>query len=161
MLDKCWGSYELPWHEWNSNDERGKNSWGDGSLRRFWVPPVYENRVLAQNAVFVLDGVPISDRKLQSSFRKPNSTKPNDNWKMADLLGAGSIYMKLVRPGAPNKSTTRNMASTYTIEITSAGKKEIRKHLQTLFGYTESTIYPDVEGLATHLHRALRAQHNP
>ncbi|TFD20876.1 hypothetical protein E3T42_00850 [Cryobacterium sp. TMT4-10] len=70
---------------------------------------------------------------------------------MADLLAAGSIYMKLVKPDEENASTTRNMASTFTITITSKGKLDIRDRLHNLFGYADSSIYPDIEGLCRHL----------
>lgn len=155
MLDERWGGYRLPWHEWDTKELRNQSDWGNGSLRRFWVPPTYDNRMLAQNAVFVLDGVPLSGMQIQSSFRKRNREKQNDNWRMADLVAAGSIYMKLVSPDDGNLSTTRNLASTFTIRITSAGKSDVRDQLQNLFGYSDSSIYPDIEGLSRHLAKNL------
>lgn len=151
MLDEQRGGYDLFWHDWETKEERNKRGWGNGSLRRYWVPPFYDNRMLAQNAVFVLDGIPISGMQIQSSFRKKNSAEANDNWKMADLVASGSLYMKMLKPGQRNASTTRNLASTFTIRITASGKRSIRDRLQALFGYSDSSIYPDIDGLCRHL----------
>lgn len=153
FLNAVWGGYDLPWHDWKSKADRKQEHWGDGSLRRFWVPPVYEERISAQNAVFVLDGVPISGMEIQSSFPKSRPSGSNENWKMADLLASGSIYLKLVRAGAANKSLTRNLASSYTLRISPEGKSDIRNELRDLFGYKDSTIFPDVKGLASHLNQ--------
>ncbi|WP_166805288.1 FRG domain-containing protein [Cryobacterium sp. TMT4-10] len=38
LLDEVWGGNNLPWHAWNSKELRNVNNWGNGSLRRFWVP---------------------------------------------------------------------------------------------------------------------------
>jgi hypothetical protein len=151
MLDEVWGGHKLPWHAWQTKEDRNSHDWGNGSLRRFWVPPAYDSRILAQNAVFVIDGVPISGMQIQSSFRKRSTGVKNDNWRMADLLASGSIYMKLVKPEEENLSTTRNMASTFTITITREGKLDIRDRLRNLFGYADASIYPDIEGLCRYL----------
>ncbi|GAB3580308.1 FRG domain-containing protein [Leifsonia lichenia] len=151
MLDEEWGGHRLPWHDWLTKERRNDHNWGNGSLRRFWVPPVYDSRMLAQNAVFIVEGVPISGMQIQSSFRKRNSPKSNDNWRMADLVASGSIYMKLLKPDEVNQSTARNLASTYTVRISAEGKESTRDRLQNLFGYSDSTIYPDIEGLCRHL----------
>ncbi len=155
MLDKTWGGYDLPWHDWDTKESQNEENWGNGSLRRFWVPPVYDNRMLAQNAVFVLDGVPSSGMNIQSSFRRKIPGKSNVNWKIADLVSSGSIYLKMVHPDSKNKSTTRNLASSYTVKISRGGKEEIRKRLEKQFGYTNSSIYPDIEGLCHELHSRL------
>lgn len=153
-LDDNWGSYLPAWHNWNDDDKRKTNHWGTGSLRRFWVPPIYDDRMLAQNSVFVVDGVPISSKDLQSSFRKAQGAT-NENWKIADLLATGSLYLKFYEPGVKNKSSVRNFASTYSIRVEANKKGELRKQLEDWFGYNEASIYPDVDGLRANLARIL------
>ncbi|QDY65058.1 FRG domain-containing protein [Glutamicibacter halophytocola] len=149
-LDSDWGGYEPKWHQWESDDDRRANDWGTGSLRRFWVPPIYDSRMLAQNSVFVIDGVPISGKQIQSSFHIMGAPQ-NRNWKMADLLSAGSLYLKFYEPGVENKTTSRNFASTYTLRIPAKEKPGLRAQLETWFGYDAAAIYPDVDGLRQNL----------
>ncbi|MCW4466126.1 FRG domain-containing protein [Glutamicibacter sp. MNS18] len=145
-LDSDWGGYQPEWHKWKTDLSRREHNWGTGSLRRFWIPPIYDDRMLAQNSVFVIDGIPISDKVIQSSFRKVDLGK-NNNWKMADLLSSGSLYLKFYRPGQENKTTMRNFASTYTLRVPASAKPTLRRQLDAWFGYDASSIYPDVDGL--------------
>lgn len=149
-LNADWGSYQPKWHEWNDKETRIKNAWGTGSLRRYWAPPIYDSRILAQNSVFVLDGVPISGQSYQSSFRKARGEK-NDNWKMADLIGSGSIYLKFLKPDDASSTRVRNFASSYTMRIPATSKEELKHQLERWFGYDSSIIYPDLEGMRQEL----------
>ena len=153
-LDSDWGGYHPKWHSWKTDADRQNNDWGTGAIRRFWVPPIYDDRMLAQNSVFVIDGIPISDKSTQSSFPKVGLGK-NNNWRMADLLSSGSLYLKFYKPVNVNKARSRNFASTYTLRVPAITKPVLKKQLDSWFGYDTASIYPDVDGLRQDLSQRL------
>jgi hypothetical protein len=122
--------------------------WGTGSRRRIWVPPAYDPRIVAQNAGFILDGVPLTLASIAPYF-KVDST--STYWKRADILAAGSIYAKMYSPRFKAPSNRRNLAPRFSWRVTSEAKTEIREALENVFGYTRATIYPDISALSTHL----------
>jgi hypothetical protein len=138
------------WHEYENTPLRQTFDWGTGSLRRLWIPPAYDARILAQNAAFILDGVPMTSSRTAPYFSKGPE---NENWSRADLLAASSVYVKTqstVKKPRPNKP---NLAPTFTFRVTPAAKRDIRSVLESRFGYRLSSIYPDVSGLSAHLKR--------
>ena len=142
--------YDPFWHALESNEDRAILEWGTGSIRRFWVPPLYEQRILAQNGCFIVDGVPMASSGIASYFKKPNES--SKYWKKSDLLAAGSIYTKLYNPSRTIKENKRkNFPPTFTFKITAKAKCDIRQVLEDRFAYGNSTIYPDIEGLAQYV----------
>jgi hypothetical protein len=141
------------WHYLGEPSTRQQLEWGTGALRRFWVPPAYEQRMLAQNAAFILDGVPMISAGTASYFKKPGQSSAY--WKKADLMAASSVYTKLYRPDRKVPSNRRRFAPTFTFRITAEGKRDIRKVLESRFSYTHATLYPDTEGLAQYLRQEL------
>ena len=133
------------WFNLYDYEQRAVANWGIGSRRIVWRPPVYESRIAAQNAVFILDGVPITNSKILKYFRKPKST---GYWKRPDILAASSIYAKPFSPEHNPRPNQYNLAPTYSFVIDKKAKKVIRNYLEDMFGYRESFIYPDFEGLA-------------
>ena len=133
------------WFNLYDYEQRAVANWGTGSRRIVWRPPVYESRIAAQNAVFILDGVPITNSKILKYFRKPKST---GYWKRPDILAASSIYAKPFSPEHNPRPNQYNLAPTYSFVIDKKAKKVIRNYLEDMFGYRESFIYPDFEGLA-------------
>jgi hypothetical protein len=141
------------WHYLTESSARQQLEWGTGALRRFWVPPAYEQRMLAQNAAFILDGVPMVSAATASYFKKPGESSAY--WKKADLLASSSIYTKLYRPDRKVPANRRHFAPTFTFKITAEAKLEIRKVLEKRFSYTHATLYPDTEGFAQYLRKEL------
>lgn len=141
-LDRDWSGHLPPWHLWEDAETRRDFDWGTGSRRRLWVPPNYDSRIAAQNAAFLIDGVPLPT-KSASYFPSPSGY-----WTHADILAAGSIYMKTAQPARKPRSNMHNFAPTFTFRITASAKSEIRNILTERFGYTTSYIYPDVAKLA-------------
>ncbi|MGP9539508.1 FRG domain-containing protein [Brachybacterium sp. AOP43-C2-M15] len=141
-LDRDWSGHLPPWHLWDDSEKRRDFDWGTGSRRRLWVPPNYDSRIAAQNAAFLIDGVPLPT-KSASYFPSPSGY-----WTHADILAAGSIYMKTAHPARKPRSNMHNFAPTFTFRITASAKLEIRSILTERFGYTTSYIYPDVAKLA-------------
>lgn len=147
QLDAEWGDRTPPWHSWATPAARQGVDWGTGARRRLWVPPAYDPRIAAQNAAFIIDGVPITSAKTASYFR----ISPGNYWTRADLLAASSIYAKTAKPTRKPRYNSPNLAPTFTFRISASVKSEIREFLESRFGYTRSYVYPDITELARHL----------
>lgn len=142
------------WHLADSNEARAEMEWGTGTIRRFWITPLYEQRILAQNGCFLLDGVPIGVQQNAGYFKRKG--EGSRSWRKADILASGSIFTKLYDPTrAIRMNTRRAFPPTFTFRITAGAKEEIRNVLETRFSYSASTMYPDIEGLASHLRNHL------
>ena len=127
------------------DDSRRKDlDWGTGAKRRVWTPPVYHDRIAAQNAAFLLDGVPITTYKVRS-YLLSSENKP---WNRSDILAASSVISKFLKPTRTPRANKANLAPTFTFRIASEAKKEIRNMLTSSFGYTRSSIYPDMSEFA-------------
>lgn len=138
------------WHIFENDKVRLDNHWGAGTLKRYWQPPLYENRILAQNAGFVLDGVPITSQSLAPYYKQNGSS--SEYWRRADLLAAGSIYTKLYKPGRRvRQNEKQNFPPVFTFRICSSAKTEIRDILEKRFAYSRSSLFPDIKGLADEL----------
>ncbi|CEI30005.1 FRG domain-containing protein [Propionibacterium freudenreichii] len=146
-LDAEWGDRIPPWHSWKTPAARQGVDWGTGARRRLWVPPAYNPRIAAQNAAFIIDGVPITSAKTASYFR----INKGNYWTRADLLASASIYAKTAKPTRKPRYNAPNLAPTFTFRIASSVKKEIRDFLESRFGYTRSYVYPDITELARYL----------
>jgi hypothetical protein len=147
QLDDLGGARDPFWHLLLDTPTRQQLDWGTGARRRVWVPPAYDPRISAQNAAFVLDGVPMTSAKTAAYFKIEGSTY----WRRADLLASGSIYAKLSKPTAKPQYNSRNFAPTFSFRIDAEAKKEIREVMESRFGYRLSYIYPDMDALARHL----------
>jgi hypothetical protein len=145
-LDEVWGGHFPAWHALENHQDRVRSDWGTGSLRRLWVPPAYDPRISGQNAAFVLDGVPITSSKTASYFRASKSKSAY--FKRADLLAAGSLYMRTASPTRKPRYNAQQMAPTFPFRITAPAKVEIRTYLERTFGYSKYSLYPDINALA-------------
>ena len=143
-LDRLWGNHEPLWHVWSDDRTRQKMDWGTGANRRIWVPPVYHDRIAAQNAAFLLDGVPITTYKVRSYLL--NSERKS--WNRSDILAASSVISKFFKPTRTPRANAANLAPTFTFRIASGAKREIRNMLTSSFGYTRASIYPDMSEFA-------------
>ncbi|MBN6752992.1 FRG domain-containing protein [Kocuria palustris] len=143
-------SYVPFWHinsRLNEDVNAGFGEWGTGRIRRFWIPPQYETRISAQNAAFILDGVPLDVTELNKYFKMGRGR--SGVWSLADRLAATSIGARFSLPGqGAGKQISRTLPPSYTFRITGDAKKSIRKELEERFAYTKSTIYPDIQGAA-------------
>lgn len=115
------------WHSWDKYKLKTSNNWGTGIGWRIWVPPAYNSRILAQNAAFLLDGVPIADQKT-SSYYKVKGAGKNKNWAIRDIRSSSSVHVYLYDPG---KSVTLNkVPATFSFRILSEAKPEIKQMLE-------------------------------
>lgn len=139
------------WHNWKTKEEMIKNNWGTGAHRRIWVPPLYDPRIPAQNAAFIIDGVPIVTTQTASYFKK--NTEKNNYWKKSDLLASSSIYIRLENPYRMPKEIKPLFSPTYSIRIKADSKDEIRRKIENTFSYSKSSIYPDISGAAQYINK--------
>ena len=121
-LDDFWGGYQPPWHGW-SDEMRQEMDWGTGGNRRIWVPPIYHDRIAAQNAAFLLDGVPITAYKVRKHLYNADK-KP---WNRSDILAASSVISKFLKPTSKPRPNGANLAPTYTFRIASDAKKRFAR----------------------------------
>lgn len=145
-LNPRWGGRYLRWHHRDYSGEQGRlaNEWGTGRKRRVWRPPAYNTRISAQNGAFVIDGVPIEDQarvELESRAYVP----------IPQLKEVSSINLRFSRVQRDNLRP--ESAPVFTIRIRAEAKAEIRDQLERRFGYSASSIYSDMSGLADHLSR--------
>lgn len=147
QLDDLGAARDPFWHLLTDSATRQQLDWGTGARRRVWVPPAYDPRISAQNAAFILDGVPMTSAKTAPYFKIEGSTY----WRRADLLASGSIYAKMFKPSAKPRYNARNFAPTFSFRIVAEAKEEIREVMESRFGYRLSYIYPDMSALAAHL----------
>jgi len=145
-------SFEPFWHAFDSPEMRQKLDWGTGSNRLVWVPPEYDPRIAAQNAAFVLDGVPMFTRRVSRYFK----TSDGHSWTKADLLASASIYARMYSTTRKPPYNGAHIAPSFSIRIRADAKPEIRRMLERWFGYSRATIYPDFGGLSQHITRAFR-----
>lgn len=140
-------SREPFWHALVDNRERQAADWGTGANRRVWVPPEYDPRIAAQNAAFVLDGVPMISSRTSRHFK----TSDGQYWSKADLLASSSLYARMYSPTRRPPANATGLAPTFSFRITASAKEEIRRMLERWFSYSRATIYPDIGGLAQHV----------
>lgn len=134
------------WFLQDSSDRR-EADWGTGALRRVWVPPVYDPRIASQNAAFLLEGVPMFTKETLRLFKKPDRKR----WGTADIAASMSIYARPVHPRKPLRPVKSNVAPLFTFRIKAAAKADIRSLLESAYGMTTATVYPDVQGLSKRL----------
>jgi|GEM_PF-5898975 FRG domain protein len=144
VLDGSWDTYRPIWHMWD--DSRRKDlDWGTGAKRRVWTPPVYHDRIAAQNAAFLVDGIPRINRKLREGLNRPGK---KEVWTRSDILAASSVLAKVVSANKIPRTNKMRLAPTFTFLIEAKAKQEIREHLESQFGYTRSYVYPDMSAFA-------------
>jgi len=144
-LDELGSAYTPFWHEFATSEHRQGADWGTGAQRRLWVPPPYDERIVAQNAGFLLDGVPMMTPRIARNFRIPNTTR---HWTRADLLASASIFLKTAKPTRKAPHNASRLAPSFTFRISANGKREIREFLEKRMSLNHSTMYRDISGLA-------------
>ncbi len=145
-------SFEPFWHALDTTAKRQQLDWGTGSNRLVWVPPEYDPRIAAQNAAFVLDGVPMFTQRVSRYFKASDG----HSWTKADLLASASIYARMYSTTRRPPANGASIAPSFSIRIRSSAKLEIRRMLERWFGYSRASIYPDFGGLSQHIKHAFR-----
>lgn len=112
-----------------------------------WKPPHFDPRIAAQNGGFLLGGVPATKKEGGSIMYWPKSGSPKaKRWPVEDVRKSTSLALRAHRLHEGRSSTTN---AVYTVRVGSNAKEEIRRRLETLYGYNHATIYPDYSGFAS------------
>ncbi|KRC46472.1 MULTISPECIES: FRG domain-containing protein [unclassified Nocardioides] len=135
------------WSGYNSPQIREETEWGTGTRRRLWVPPAYDARIAAQNAAFLLEGVPMLTRA-NLKFFTDSAGKP---WSAADVAASLSIYARPISPLRKARPNKARLAPLFSFRIAVDAKDEIRQMLTSAYGYTTSLVYPDIQGMSQRL----------
>jgi len=145
QLNSQWNANRPRWHFLRNDDERRYVGWGTGLGRKIWRPPALHGRIPAQNAAFLLDGVPVD---VPDGFAiGPDGV----HWPAEEMREYTSIPMRFAHP-REGRLPSQN-APVFTYRITGRAKDEIRDQLERRFGYHFATVYADIEGLAEYAKR--------
>lgn len=150
LIAEVLASSRYPFWTYESPRERARADWGTGARRRIWVPPAYDARIAAQNAAFLLEGVPLLTA---DTLRLFSTGTKGQHWKAADVAAAMSIHARPSDPHKRPRATKTNLAPLFTFRITAAAKDEIRQMLDRTYGYTTALLYPDIQCMSTRVRR--------
>ena len=142
-----WSDPEPFWFSFDPPSERVIGAWGTGTRLREVVPPEYDKRILAQNAVFLLDGAPAVTGSILECF---NDISGGD-WTAGDIAAAMSIVLAPGDPRQPIRDDSSPLSFVYSLRIPAKLKQPIRRSLRRTYGLDWETIYPDIDGIRTHL----------
>lgn len=127
---------------------KGDFTWGQGNLN-VWFPPFETHqRVFAQNAGFIFDGVPIFNAKSNPGYRvKRKQGGATSYWARAASESATSIHVNYVK-GISRPKISSKKTPVITIKIPWKLKNEILLALQREVGLTQANLFPGIEGMA-------------
>lgn len=145
QLNSNWNTNTPRWHQLKTDAARRGVDWGTGLGRKIWRPPALHERISAQNAAFLIDGVPIDSPDGYALGRETRS------WSAAQLREVTSIPMRFAH-AREGRLPVKN-APVFTYRIAASAKDEIRDQLERRFGYHFATVYADIEGLAEYVKR--------
>jgi hypothetical protein len=146
QLNRNWGSRHPHWHDLRTDELRAAAKWGTGLGRRSWRPPAYHPRIGSQSAGFLIDGAPIEAER-HGLGRKGPATE--ETWSVTEMREFASIPLKLttIREG----ELPATAAPVFTYRLAWKAKDQIRRQLESRYGYRASSIYSDMFGLADYL----------
>ena len=90
-----------PFWTYGTTQERAAADWGTGSRRRLWIPPAYDARIAAQNAAFLLEGVPYADP------RHHEVTSVRDGQQEVEFRRRCCVDVDLREANAPTYASSR------------------------------------------------------
>lgn len=131
------------WHSWNDLNSRMLNQWGTGKIKRVWRPPAYEQRILSQNASFLIDGLPIYSPQIKQLSRR--------GFDASDFYACTSVFTRTYTLQTDPKDIDPEFAPNFCFLIPAEQKKVIRDQLSEHFGFSMSSVYPDMMGLSDFL----------
>ncbi len=78
-------------------------------------------------------------------------------WRIEEVRRAVSVPLRVHKVERDQRGKEPKNP-VYTLRIKHTAKGAIRKHLQDLYGYEHSTIYPDYSGFALYGHPTLKSR---
>lgn len=113
---------------------------GDEQLAVFWPKPV-DARIQVQRGAFVFGPVP-SDEKIRKATSVPIRLRDQHPKERKEVVESRQAVFGQRTPGRPV------IPSILAIRIPIHTKKRVLKLLERSFGYTDETIYPDLDGFS-------------
>jgi hypothetical protein len=146
-LNERWAGRYPRWHDLRSEPARRSVDWGTGVRRTVWRPPAYNERIASRSAAFLIDGVPIeAAQPARSDAYLAERELLIDIERMRRISSINLRFSRVERERLGERS-----APVFTLRISANGKREIREQLENRFGMRASSIYSDMNGLASHL----------
>lgn len=142
-----WSDPHPFWFQFGSASERVVGAWGTGTRLREVAPPEYDKRILAQNAVFLLDGAPALTPSVLELFNSATS----GSWTAVDIAASMSLVLAPVDPTRKSVNESDPLSLVYSFRIPKDLKQHILETLKRTYGMDWETIYPDIDGLKAYL----------
>lgn len=148
-LQRGWADRVPVWHRSRNDSDRRRFDWGTGLGRKYWRPPALHGRIAAQNAGFLLDGVPIAADTHGLGRVAPDLGSAE--WTADEMGQFGSIPLKLTR--IKDGNLPQNAAPVFNFRIAAGAKDQIDGILSSRYALRASSIYADINGLADYFAR--------
>ena len=116
-----------------------------------WRPPPFERRIAAQQAGFLVGGVPGSSESTSGNPKQWEKAPGKPYWKIAEVRQAMSVAVRFHQL-APRAGGVRAAGQpSYTFRVAKTAKDSIRRQLEATYGYSERTLFPDYAGVASYV----------
>lgn len=146
-LDITRDSQDLPWFE---TSKISSDRW-HRQLPFVWRPPSYIERIAAQNAAFLIGGIPNVTKGQNNWYRKsPGNGAKMGTWKIDEVRQATSVPLRM---NSLQSKTSGRSTPTFTLRIAAKAKEEIRMVLDKQYGINASTLFPEMYGLAQYMQK--------
>jgi FRG domain len=132
------------------------SDWGSDKQTKLWFPPVETHiRIFAQNAGFILAGLPIfpPGTSKTSAYRRLNR---KETWSNRDVLAGTNVHYNVGQVSMDEsgnykvrQSRAQGTIPAWTMRIPTECKGKIVDELARVYGLTVASLFPGVEGLAT------------
>ena len=142
-----WSDQHPFWFKYGSASERVVGAWGTGTRLREVAPPEYDKRILAQNAVFLLDGAPALTPSVLELFNVATA----GSWTAVEIAASMSLVLAPVDPTKKSVKESDPLSLVVSFRIPKKLKQQILETLRRTYGMDWETIYPDIDGLKTYL----------
>ncbi|PPH55775.1 FRG domain-containing protein [Rathayibacter sp. AY1E1] len=134
------------WHSWTTETERARVGWGTGTRTWDWFPPALSDRMRAQRAGFLLEAAPIVTAEVADVV----SAAASQDWRAEEIAQSTSIVGIPSPHDIRTKRNAANLVPIFSARIAARAKPELREYL-TNKGFTNSSVYPDLDGLVQYL----------
>lgn len=137
--DYAWlSAHDVPW-----TDDKDWSSWV-----RAWRPAPFDRRIAAQQAGFLLGGVPNSSGP-DGPMQWPKSTNKSvdGSWKHEEVLASTCFALRVHK--FPLSGPVPSYPA-FTFRVEKKAKESIRTDLRAIHGYSHSAFFPDYGGFAAY-----------
>lgn len=145
MLDDANSNLQVPW----TNEAFIRKYKWQKDLPHIWRPPSYIERIAAQDAAFLVGGVPQAVQGKNVRYRKkPGDGTSMGTWSIEKIRESTSVgtWMKSL-----NRKVGPTSTPTFTLRVDKRSKREIQQMLDINYGINAATLFPERYGLAQYI----------